>query len=475
MYFIFIQPYLASSVFGKKKKNCKVIALFSIQEGQIDIFCDNMEALRRRPPHLNSYTRLSRRDIDIKMELEAIISTLPVDVTLQHVPGHADEHPDFIYDNAPQHVRRNIDMHNGVTEFMDNTPAHLVPRSEAPFYPEQKIALFLRGHIIVDDMIEEVLLHEHGSIMESRMTRKMQIDSSIQHVINWEAFQQAFKKLNLNEKSTTTKIVHQMWPTQTVLNDRKRGVRALCLRCKNCDEDFDHVFQCRQVGSMSAFRNAINSFSKELTKFKTAKPIQNALISIVVAYQQCTIPVPPPHALGRPTKLSMTLQTVFKHQMLLGSHSLSMGYLSYKWSYLHNMYTKASDPEKCKDESIPNINWSSKIIAALWRFSSSVWRSRCKAIHIKDKNKDESLCVEELRQSIRAYLRLSRRCLSSDEKTLHINVVRHMKKAYPTTLARWLRLLSTERELTIRKKREERIRKGGLQPLTKFFRKKRSP
>ena len=227
------------AITSNRGEGCTVLAIcyiakilcdmYQIREGALEIYCDNMEALRRRPPHLNSYTKMSRRDIDIKMELEKVVSNILLKVSLHHVPGHADEYPDFVYEAAVQQVRRNIDMHNCVTEFMTNTPEHLRPLPEAPFYPAQKVALYLRDHIIVDDMIEEVLLHEHGSIMEKRMQSKSHINMSIQHAIDWIAFHQAFTKLSFNEKSSTAKIIHQMWPTQSILNDRKRGMASMCL------------------------------------------------------------------------------------------------------------------------------------------------------------------------------------------------------------------------------------------------------
>jgi len=44
---------------------------------------------------MSTYTSLSIRDTDIKMELNSIIQHLPIRVSLYHVPGHADEDPNF--------------------------------------------------------------------------------------------------------------------------------------------------------------------------------------------------------------------------------------------------------------------------------------------------------------------------------------------------------------------------------------------
>ena len=120
----------------------------------------------------------------------------------------------------------------------------------------------------------------------------------------------------------------------------------------------------------------------------------------------------------------------------------------------------------------PNMNWTIKLIRALWNFSQTIWKQRCKHVHIKHEGLDESLCADELKSAIKSYLKLPREELSHDEKQLHLNVSRHIKKAYHTTLTRWLRLLAKEREKTIRMKRESRRKKKGQQPLERFFRPK---
>lgn len=44
----------------------------------------------------------------------------------------------------------------------------------------------------------------------------------------------------------------------------------------------------------------------------------------LVAYQQRTASAPAPHVLGRPTRLSTASQTIFRHELFLGTHSSSM-------------------------------------------------------------------------------------------------------------------------------------------------------
>jgi len=201
---------------------------------------------------------------------------------------------------------------------------------------------------------------------------------------------------------------------------------------------------------------------------KTAAPLIKMFCEFLIAYHQKRKPRRPTYSFGN--KFAHTLlQRAYDHQMLLDSNVFHLGYLSYKWSIVTRHY----DIKDTKKKNMPELDstWTASIIHLIWNFSHGVWTKRCAHVHKKDKHAVESLCSEELKSSIRSYLRLPRNELSLEEKILHLNVSRHLRRAYTTTLTRWLHLLATERERTIRAKRQQRIRNGGLQPITRFFRK----
>jgi len=127
------------------------------------------------------------------------------------------------------------------------------------------------------------------------------------------------------------------------------------------------------------------------------------------------------------------------HQLLLGKNIFHLGYISYKWGIVFKAY---STNDK---KGTHHISWASKVIKAIWGFSQRIWRNRCSWIHQKQSGIDESLYTEELKSTIKEYLKLPRNLLSKRERALHINVSRHLRVAYSTTLARWLRLLANER------------------------------
>ena len=251
------------------------------------------------------------------------------------------------------------------------------------------------------------------------------------------------------------------------LNTRKKGITQQCLRCNQSPETFNHIYQCQSRIGKSAYRSSIETFRKSQTKLKTAKPIIEVFVDFLVSFSQCRNPRPPTFKYGSKKAFSLLLRA-YHHQCTLSKSVFHLGYLSYKWSLVQKFYTR--NPENPVTSSEYDLSWASRCIITIWNFSHSLWQKRCAQIHVKNKDIDESMHTEELQATIQSYLRTPRDQLSSHEKLLHLNVSKHLKSAFPTTPARWLNLLSTEREKSIRLKRNERIQRGGIQPLTKYFR-----
>jgi len=437
--------------------------LYQIDKGSIVIYCDNKEALRRRHLSTSTFTSLSKRDIDVKMAVEHMVLTSPVSFSFQHVPGHADDDPDFVYEQATQQVQRNIDMHNLVTEFMKHPPYQFRPTNITPFLPHQQIALTLHDRIISGDIQQHIVMERHGLDMEQRLYNQRNIKHSDQHIIDWPALRLAIKNKDTLGRINATKILHNLWPTMLTLKDRNTGVSGLCPRCKKQQETVQHVFQCAARPSVAAFRESISRFRKQLVKLKTAKPIILALVELLVAFGQNRPPICPAFSYGDKQKHNMLVR-IFQNQLLLGQNSLYAGYVSYKWSMLHSSYVIKSNTRPLFD-----VSWSSKIIEALWEFSTSIWRKRCLLVHKKNPEQHISLNDEELRTSIRTYLKCNRNELSPIEKSLHLNISSNIVRASTVTLARWLHLLAEERAKTIRLKRTQQISKGGTRPITGYF------
>ena len=203
-----------------------------------------------------------------------------------------------------------------------------------------------------------------------------------------------------------------------------------------------------------------------MQKIKTARPIVTAFVAILVAYQNKVAPTCPDILIGDKEKYSKLRRVFVHHQMKLGNNAFPAGYISYKWSLIQSLYVNTMK----KSNSTFDVHWSAQVVKIIWDFSSKIWQKRCQHVHAKNPQFNSSLNDEELKVCLRTYLRHPREELSHIEKRLHLNVSANMVRASTCTLARWLHLLAEERAKTLRLKRTQQIRKGGIRPITGYFR-----
>lgn len=73
-----------------------IARFYGITQAVAKLYCDNDEALRYRSLNRSTYTTMTKRDTDIKMEMETILSTSPITLVFMEVSGHADDEEDFV-------------------------------------------------------------------------------------------------------------------------------------------------------------------------------------------------------------------------------------------------------------------------------------------------------------------------------------------------------------------------------------------
>ena len=71
---------------------------------------------------------------------------------------------------------------------------------------------------------------------------------------------------------------------------------------------------------------------------------------------------------------------------------MSRGFVIQEWEALQNM---ASSPD---NESSENVEWASRLIQALWSYSSDIWKGRCHIIHKPNTVTNCSIKLTELKK-----------------------------------------------------------------------------
>ena len=83
---------------------------FGIQHATVQLYYDNNEALRYHPLSRATYTKLTKRDIDLKLKMNHLITNSHITDEFKEIDGHTDDENEFDYNKSDQPTRRNIDM-----------------------------------------------------------------------------------------------------------------------------------------------------------------------------------------------------------------------------------------------------------------------------------------------------------------------------------------------------------------------------
>ena len=458
---------------SNRAEGCSVLALivlstalasfFQMEGITVPIYCDNAEALRHSSLSGITYSKLVKRDIDLKLEIAYVRSISAVNIVFRKVKAHLDDASSFVYELADQEVKRNIDMDIKAKQFLDSPPPPLMPTQNPGFFPSQQAGLYLANTLIVGDVRSQIHLHHYGYAMELRIKDMLQVSQRQLQSIDWAAFHIAFKSLPADKKISHMKHIHNYLPVKHRLHERDKSISARCPRCQSSNETQEHIFQCKRKMNKRNHTSCIKILRSTLRKCHTHLLIVNAIDLFITRVHQGSTPTYAKPALGDFGKIEVVAQ-VFSQQAKLGAFSLHKGFVSRNWMIAQNVCTSV------QNNAYIDETWLKKFIRALWDFSNSMWIKRCQNVHVKNKDDPCSLTHNELLFSIREILRVRRNDLSHIEKQLHLNVTRGLQVAHTRTLVDWLLLLSQEREKTIRLKRESRLKETKLQTITKFCR-----
>ena len=391
------------------------------------------------------------------MEIRFLLDTSKAAISLAKVDGHQDDQSEFNYSTAPQEIQRNIDMDQYAKTFVLNPPPDLTP------------ALQLSHLNILRDLRHHIILHHHGPDIKYRLLRTLPTTPHALKGIEWEGIEVSMSKLQTLDRIPRMKLMHMQYPAKAYLFDRNLSKSRECPRCSQQIEDFHHIYQCQSVQAKNIHRNTIRTIRTQLQKAKTAPLIIDAFANLLNSFHFNKRPSSPEPMLKNKSQTA-AVDSVFEQQLLLGPTSIHRGFLTRNWMVVQNLCHNWENLQH-KD-----LTWLKKIVTACWYFSHEIRVQRCQFVNQSDKSNPLGMSHCDLLSEIRTYTKIPKNELSTEERKLHFNVKRILRVAHKTTLIKWLDLLQTERESTIRRKREIRQGvRGYTRPLTAYFRKKPNP
>ena len=135
----------------------------------------------------------------------------PKNVSIQpiHVKGHQDLNGNFDYDLATQSVKQNIDMDEMSKIFLKSYQESLHPTSHQLPLPGQKASIWIGNTPISNNIQHHVSLHFFGHQLEQRFLQQTDIPQEFQQIIQWKAFERAYRKTSDQDKLNTFNIISQ--------------------------------------------------------------------------------------------------------------------------------------------------------------------------------------------------------------------------------------------------------------------------
>jgi len=323
-------------VTSNRAETCSVLAMltlatalaafYDLHEPKITIYSDNAEALRYRDHTFFTYSKFSKKDMDLKLEITYFLKHSPLIVTFKHVQSHADDSESFVYEDAAHETRRNIDMDKEAKRFLNNPPSHLTPNREPMQFGAQKIALKIQDSLITGDITHHITLHKYGHALEKRIQQSLHITSTQLEQIEWEGIEVAFRKLPEKDKISRMKIMHKYLPTRSLLYSRDDSTSSTCVRCENQSETFQHIFQCKCRQNRANHRKCVSKLRQNLRKALTHPLIINAIDMLLIGFHNGVQRSYARPLLGDATKIK-AVQQVFNQQQHLGAESLVRGFI----------------------------------------------------------------------------------------------------------------------------------------------------
>ena len=154
---------------------------------------------------------------------------------------------------------------------------------------------------------------------------------------------------------------------------------------------------------------------------------------------------------------------MFSQQASLGHTAFMQGFLSRDWVLLQNVYDNKSDVLDVQ------IDWTAKLIRAIWTYSIAMWKDRCDEIHGKDGEKNKSIHMNEILSLLEKELERTRSFGEFETIQLRRNIRKSMGNAQTRSLQTWLEMIRKVKESKILRKRVGQIPKTRMQTITRFL------
>jgi hypothetical protein len=333
---------------------------------------------------------VTNTDHDLVEVAQALLLLIPVAISTSWVKGH--------YTGADRQYQH--DLNDEADKLAGQyqgwqVPHHTIRQPLPP--PNYSIRLLHDSSVLTSRIRSTVVDSLHSGPIESHIMRKANWSPQVFRKVHWDAHERAFRRLHRYAQHSTAKLVHGLVNTNRQ-NHLYYGHSSLCPICNSEEETLSHVFSCAAPAAASHRLKSLEDLRKTLISISTPEPV---VAAIQHGFQQWCQETSRQHAraltAGSLRGPDAVLTSAFHEQFRdIGWYQLCLGRVSTKWASAVSQY----HPNPLQDGG---LQWTSIFIAALWSFSTSMWKHRNEVVHGATVEEQTQWQLTQLRSQITSY------------------------------------------------------------------------
>lgn len=342
---------------------------YNIEEGSMILYCDNKGALGKAFKDIKpGITPYFTTDHDLIELARALITITPVIIGSSWVKGH--------YTGKERQYQHDLnDTADRIAGDYQNlqVPHHTIRKPLPP--PNYRIRLLHDSSVLTAKVHSTLVTQLHEDNLITHLMRKANWTRSTLNKIHWDAHERAFKRLPRYSQHSTAKMIHGLLNTNRQ-NHIYYGQSPLCPICQLEEETIQHVYTCSHPAAAQFRQNSLEELQQNLRNISTPSPVIEAILHGFTEWEQD----PTSHDIRALTAGSLrgpdaVLTSAFHEQLRdIGWLQFCMGRVSLKWASAVTQYTE-------KPYEGIGEQWAAALIAALWRYSRSLWQHRNGVVH----------------------------------------------------------------------------------------------
>jgi hypothetical protein len=234
----------------------------------------------------------------------------------------------------------------------------------SPFYPDNSSgwSIWTNERKLSTWDRKELYNHANSHDILAHWSNRRRIPHQLIRSINWEAGEDAIRRLGLNKSLWIPKWLAGSSPVGKVMQRYKLQDHAECPRCAQF-EDTAHVLLCQAPHAVAKWNASISSLSLWLTKVSTMPDLQHAILHYLSSWHRNDVPtIPQYHWPG--------VNDLITAQGTIGWRAFLEGCILQAWA------AKQQEYYEWLERKNTGRRWVTTLIKRLWQISWDMCKHR---------------------------------------------------------------------------------------------------